>query len=199
MFSRRAVLKTGVLSAAIPIASRATGATFADKPELDFLIVDTRLRESKRFADALSVNGAAILQTDGDVTDLWYRHLHCQWSSGVHSVAGLTCHDTLFCLERLAWDYRMRLVYRADHLRGNDKKTRHAVHGYSGVGIAGQGLENAGEFWPEYAGLLVGQRARSTATPLVATHVGLRVLSSAVGSATSAYSWILAPIRSGKA
>lgn len=199
MLSRRAVLQAGVLSAALPIAGRAAAAGFANEVGFDFLVVDRRLRESGRFADALGANGVSVLPTDGDVTDIWYRHLHPQWTRGAGGVAGLTGHDALFCLERLAWDHRLRLVYRADHSGLGDRKAHHAVHGYPDANEASRGLERAGALWPEYAALLVGQQSSRKASPLAATHVGVRVLSSGVEAAMPVYSWILAPIHLGKA
>ncbi len=50
----------------------------------------------------------------GDVTDLWFNELSVRWKQGPAPIAGLTARNSLFCLERLAWDASMRVVSRSE-------------------------------------------------------------------------------------
>jgi hypothetical protein len=51
----------------------------------------------------------------GDITALWSGELRPRWLAGDGAIAGMTTARTLFCLEQLAKDHRMRVVTRADH------------------------------------------------------------------------------------
>ena len=51
----------------------------------------------------------------GDMTRFWYDDLYHRWRQAPVAIAGLTAHGALFCLERLAWEKRMRVVYRREH------------------------------------------------------------------------------------
>jgi hypothetical protein len=44
------------------------------------------------------------------------------------AIAGLTGYGALFCLERLAWDQRLRVVFRAEHAPSG----RRVAHGFAG-------------------------------------------------------------------
>ena len=46
---------------------------------------------------------------------VWYDDLCLRWRREPAAIAGLTAHGALFCLERLAWDQRLRVVYRGEH------------------------------------------------------------------------------------
>jgi hypothetical protein len=46
--------------------------------------------------------------------------LRAAWTKQPVAIAGLTAHGPLFCLERLAWDHGMRVVFRAEHPAGID-------------------------------------------------------------------------------
>ncbi len=51
----------------------------------------------------------------GDITGLWYGELYDRWRSAPFALAGMTDRMALFCLEQLARDARMRVVYRMAH------------------------------------------------------------------------------------
>lgn len=190
---RRTVLQAGALAAILPVTGKALAAGVGGGSVLAFVVVDERRAESFRFAKTLAPTESNLLRTSGDVTDIWYRELYPCWSKGKGGVAGLTGHDTLFCLERLAWDHRLRLAYRADHVVSASTTARHLVHGLTGEADAARKLLRSGEHWPEYAAQLVRRQTDRTVSPLAETHVGIRALSGAVGDAVPLYSWYLAP------
>jgi hypothetical protein len=79
------------------------------------VIVDSRIAESVRFGERMSELGATVYAIAGDITDVWYQDLYPRWKQEPVAIAGLTEHGPLFCLERLAWDHQMRVLFRAEH------------------------------------------------------------------------------------
>jgi hypothetical protein len=79
------------------------------------VIYDERFHDSLRFGDEAKALGVATHAIQGDITDLWFKDLDLRWRQDKATVAGLTTESALFCLEQLAWDRRMRVVYRAEH------------------------------------------------------------------------------------
>jgi hypothetical protein len=116
MTSRRELLKAGLAASALPLAARAhfTRAEQAAVP-LYNIVYDTRFAASVAFAERAAARGLGVLEMAGDVTRLWYDDLYHRWRQGPAAIAGLTAHGALFCLERLAWDQRLRVVYRGEH------------------------------------------------------------------------------------
>lgn len=78
-------------------------------------LFDERYAEALRFGEAARERGLSARGVRGDVTDLWYRELYPLWKAHPVPLAGLTAYAALFCLEQLAWDHRMRVVYHAAH------------------------------------------------------------------------------------
>lgn len=117
MVSRREILQGGIAVTSLPIVSHvAWGKTPADAPPLPLykVIYDERFGESRSFGDEARRLGAPVHAIRGDITSLWYDDLYVRWRNGAAAIAGLTAHGALFCLERLAWDAGMRVVFRAD-------------------------------------------------------------------------------------
>jgi hypothetical protein len=93
--------------------------------------VDQRFEESVEFGRELARLGAAAYSMRGDVTDVWYSRLYPLWKVGGATVAGLTASGVLFCLERLAWDHNLRVVYRGSHQPVAADRIQHAMLGRS--------------------------------------------------------------------
>jgi hypothetical protein len=79
------------------------------------VIYDARFVASRAFAEHAVRRGLPIHEIAGDVTAVWFNDLHPRWQQGAAPIAGLTAPGALFCLERLAWDHRMRCVFHAEH------------------------------------------------------------------------------------
>ena len=92
-------------------------------------VFDRRFPESVDFAKAASAYRIETRGIDGDVTDLWYSDLHPRWKKQAVPIAGLTTYGPLFCLERLAWDHGMRVVYQGTHQATSDGNMEHRVSG----------------------------------------------------------------------
>jgi hypothetical protein len=79
------------------------------------VLYDTRFAASVAFARRTADRGLAVHAITGDMTRFWYDDLYHRWQRGPAAIAGLTAHGALFCFERLAWEQRMRVVYRGEH------------------------------------------------------------------------------------
>jgi hypothetical protein len=122
MVSRREFVLGGIAVSALPvIASAASPAPLptAGLPELALsalykVIYDQRFPASVDYGRAASRRGHAVHAIRGDMTDLWYHDLHPRWKQDPVGIAGLTQHGPLFCLERLSWDFGMRVTFRQE-------------------------------------------------------------------------------------
>jgi hypothetical protein len=90
-------------------------------------LFDRRFSDSRLFSWAAQQRGIAIREISGDVTDVWYSELHPRWKEAAAPIAGVTTYGALFCLERLAWDHGMRVVYRGSHQRRSDRTIEHRL------------------------------------------------------------------------
>jgi hypothetical protein len=90
----------------------AVGASNNDHLKLHLAIFDHRFAAGRQFASSSEARGIAIRPIANDVTSLWYSELHPLWKQQPVAIAGLTTYGPLFCLERLAWDHGMRVLYR---------------------------------------------------------------------------------------
>src|SRR5688500_11585373 len=121
MTSRREVLQAGLAASAWPIAARADLSApqhAAATVPIYKVLYDTRFPASVEFARRAAVRGLAVHAMAGDMTRFWYDDLYHRWRREPAAIAGLTAGGALFCLERLAWDQRMRVVYRGRHAAG---------------------------------------------------------------------------------
>lgn len=138
MTSRREFLQIGIAASALPLATQAARAAglpplAADEQahavRLYKVVYDTRIPASVAFARRAEASGVATYPIEGDMTRFWYEDLYHRWRSGPAAIAGLTAHGALFCLERLAWDQGLRVVFRGEHTPGDGGIIRHALSG----------------------------------------------------------------------
>jgi hypothetical protein len=127
MVSRREILQGGIAVTSLPLVaglSFATPATAAaralDHAELSKIalyrvLFDNRFAPARSFGRAAAWRGESVQGFDGDITNIWFHDLHPRWQKGAVAIGGFTTHGALFCLEQLAWDVRMRVVYRTEH------------------------------------------------------------------------------------
>jgi hypothetical protein len=93
------------------------------------VIFDQRFPASRDFADEAQTLGLPVHGIEGDITDVWFHDLSLRWKQEPVAIAGLTAHGPLFCLERLAWDHRMRVVFRGRHSVSPDGSLEHELWG----------------------------------------------------------------------
>lgn len=132
MTSRREFLKVGLVASALPVSAHADligdEAPLAAVP-LYKVLYDTRFPASVAFARRAAARGLVVQAMSGDMTGFWYDDLYHRWQHGPAAIAGLTAHGALFCLERLAWEQRMRVVFRGEHLAAADGCVAHRFEG----------------------------------------------------------------------
>jgi hypothetical protein len=108
---------------------------------LHAVVLDERFAEAARFGASARLHGMATRAVHGDVTDFWYGELYPLWKQRAVPIAGLTAYAALFCLEQLAWDHRMRVIYRGAHTRRADGRVDHVLAGPRPVvGSIGPGI-----------------------------------------------------------
>jgi hypothetical protein len=120
MVNRRSVLKIGATTVAgalvkIPVFGR--NRSPARMPiAFQRAVFDQRFAECRDFAAELRSAGVFTSAIRGDVAKLWYDDLRAYLRENRLPVAGLTDRAALFCLEELARDVGMRVIFRADHI-----------------------------------------------------------------------------------
>jgi len=125
MTNRRRFLELGIGAAAWPGLAPAwewSSAPAAPAEKLTRLpiykaIYETTHAAALGFAAHMQLRGVAIHGIDADITSLWFNDLALRWRERPVAIAGLTEPGALFCLERLAWEHRMRVAFRATHTR----------------------------------------------------------------------------------
>jgi hypothetical protein len=188
----------GALGAWAPQASAAPGPRARPLP-LHAAVCDGRFAAAERFANVARGQQLPIRALRGDVTDLWYHELHPLWSERPAPIAGLTAYAALFCLEELARDHRMRVIYRALHRPLSTGEVEHlvALPGEVSMGVAPHWSAD----WPaEVAAMIARVEHRSGWAGLAPAPraMELRCVTPAAPRTTSSpeitlYSWVIAP------
>jgi hypothetical protein len=115
MPNRRQFLQAGISALLLPPLSRRSLAPRVPK-SFDQVVFDQRYLKARNFAEKARQAGLECAAIEGDVTALYFHNLALRWSRGPSTIAGLSTIASLFCLDLLARDRGMRLVYCADVL-----------------------------------------------------------------------------------
>ena len=118
--SRRHFMQTGIAGSLAGLLGSPVRASMSRGAPLHAVMFDERFIEAVRFGNAARARGLPTRTVRGDVTDLWYGELQPLWKERTAPIAGLTAYGALFCLEQLAWDHRMRVVYHGTHAAEHD-------------------------------------------------------------------------------
>jgi hypothetical protein len=187
----------GSLASAAYSLPRERAATRDRLLKLHAVVVDQRFDESVEFGRSLALHGADTYGMKGDVTDVWYSHLYPLWKAGGVAVAGLTGSGVLFCLERLAWDHRLRVVYRGSHQRLADGRVHHAALGSADWSVLRRDTVNRSSSWPN----AVAAAVAGSGSPCAAVSTDRTLLPVCTtgtegqgrGSDVTLFSWVIAP------
>jgi hypothetical protein len=117
-------------------------------------VFDERFAECRAFAAELTGGGVPTAAIRGDVARLWYGDLRAHLRESRLPLAGLTDRATLFCLEELARDVGMRVIFRADHIIDRNGHARHAAIGPASLVAVTRNLPPEAGFGRAMAGLL---------------------------------------------
>jgi hypothetical protein len=129
MVNRRSVLKIGAATVAGALAKMAVSGRNLSPARAHIAfhraVFDERFAECRDFAAELHGAGVLTSAIRGDVAKLWYDDLRVHLRENSLPVAGSTDRAALFCLEELARDVGMRVIFRADHVIDQEG---HALH-----------------------------------------------------------------------
>lgn len=186
---RRTLAKAGAAGVALAAGSPA----FADARSLALYkaIYDSGHAEGRAFAAQMARHGVAATAITGDITALWYDDLYHRWKDGPAPIAGLTDPRALFCLETLAHDIRMRVVFRSEYRPGPAGTMEHRAQGPRPL------VETAAMLGPDGWGAgmarlvstcaIAPARAPGTATA--------RACEAPSPAAEALVAWVIAPVR----
>jgi hypothetical protein len=196
MSNRREILQMGMAAMVVPLgaAARPVPSTAAGPGEpiaLYKAVYDTRFAASRAFGEQMTARGIATSAMAGDITALWYDLLHPQWQKGAAPIAGLTARGPLFCLERLAWDYGMRVVFRAEHSSSSAGVVRHEIEGAGIVLEAVRREATNGDWVSVMSDVIVRYPHAGPLNPSVHVDTGRPALQ--LSEEETLYSWVIAP------
>jgi len=200
MASRREFLQMGVAALTLPIAaggslpSSISLSNGESSIPLYKMVFDERFAASRAFAKEAERLGVPIHGIKGDMTDLWYHDLYARWKEGPVAIAGMTAHGAIFCLERLAWDQRMRVVFRADHRVLPDGSIEHALSGPASM-LRRAGRLSSERNWAEEIASIVTRCPPSRPQPSLANVIGPTVKHA--DDPDHLISWLIAPVHRG--
>jgi hypothetical protein len=195
MTSRREFLKVGLTaSALLPVGARASFdglETRAPIHSLYKVLCDTRFAASVAFARRAAARGVAVHAMTGDMTPFWYDDLYHRWRQGPVAIGGLTAHGALFCLERLAWEHRMRVIYCGEHAAAGGGAWAHRFEGPAPLASAAAGATFDDDWASALADIVVAcPRGREEAGIARSSTVGV----DAAAPPEPLFSWVIARV-----
>jgi hypothetical protein len=149
MTNRREFLQAAAISA-LPTVAAATPIIGAQGRSLHSIVVDQRRAEGRTFGARLAAAGLTVHAIpEGDVTQVWLRHIDPAWRQQPVAVAGLTQLPVLFCLEQMALGSGLRVVFHAEHIVHPGGETEHSLlRGAEAGDLSARDLTRAGPLWP---------------------------------------------------
>jgi len=198
MYNRRTFLQVSAAASSVPligIAAKAWPALAADpspgRVSLYKLVYTEDHPAALAFGRAAGAAGLPAQAIGRDVTALWYQDLYHRWRQGPAAIAGMTPARVAFCLQTLAQDFGMRMVFRAQHTPLRTGGLEHRLTGPRSV-LARAGLLDTGEGWSTGAAALV----RDCPAELSSQGTGALTSDCASGFAfrEPLVSWVLAPV-----
>ena len=176
MASRREFLQVGLAATAMGSVTQVQGLPGGQLPDQSLplykVVYDLRYHDSiafaKRMASQLQGSGESLLYgMRGDITPFWYQELDAVWRAQPVALAGMTAHGPLFCLERLAWELGMRVIWRSEHRHVEDRLMQHTLYGPEALVSrastgAGSLVRNASPWCEQVADLLLDCRTGNT-------------------------------------
>jgi hypothetical protein len=115
MPNRREFLQAGIAASLLPLLSSKPWSAAAPR-DFDMVVFDQRFPKARDFALQAREAGLDCVAIEGDITHLYFHELSLRWNRGPTTITGLSTKASLFCLEMLARDRGMRLLYLADVL-----------------------------------------------------------------------------------
>ena len=156
MTGRRELLKlTAAATLALPLSSWGTlrsmtsiSAGHSWLEPLPKIVYDGRFSAGRKFAREAIRLSARVHEINGDITELWFHDFYSRWKQAAVAVAGQTAPGAIFCFEGLAWDHRMRVVFRIEHRCPRDGQIEHMVAVPAAMAPLVGELRTNGPEWP---------------------------------------------------
>jgi hypothetical protein len=187
------VLPLDATATATARAAPSADAGWGEPVALYKAIYDTRFAASRAFGERMAARGVdTAATTTGDITGLWFDTLYPQWQKGAAAIAGLTARGPLFCLEQLAGDHGMRVVFRAQHSSSSAGAVRHEIEGAGIVVDAARRVATDSD-WVSVVSDVIGRYPR-TAAPNASVQVQTARPALQVPEDEVLYSWVIAPV-----
>jgi hypothetical protein len=189
MTNRREILQAALATAVVLPSLKAVAGAPARMP-LYKVLYDPRTRAGLTFAAAVKRMGAPLHATRGDVTGVWFDELQPEWSRRRTAVAGLTDFHSLFVLDMMARDARMRAVFIATHRWCDGDRFEHRLFGPRDL-IRHASLATAGYDWARTTGGIV--TSLPDAVSVAAQHSSIAEARNIELTSRDLVSWVIAP------
>jgi hypothetical protein len=161
MYNRRSFIQASAAASTASVLAASlgawpAGALAAASGRIDFykVVFDREHPAALAFGQAAGNSGLAVQAIGRDVTALWYDDLYHRWRQGPTAIAGMTPVRVAYCLQVLAQDVGMRLVFRAEHMPAADGRLAHRLSGPRSVLRRARVLERSAD-WPSGVAQLV--------------------------------------------
>jgi hypothetical protein len=130
MIGRREFLASGFAASLFvhPSTAAVARGVAARSPSAQQFVADHRFPEARSASRAAALHGVALRPVPDDITGL-YQWLDVSMRADPFPIAGITTGNTLFVIERVAWERGLRTVYRGRHWRVADGQFRHQLLG----------------------------------------------------------------------
>lgn len=152
---------------------------------------DQTFEQGSAFGAEVARRGVSVQGIDIDIGSVWMNDIEPRCKQGPVAIAGMTGGAPLFCLELLARDYAMYLIYRAEHFVTEDGFPYHCITGTKALMEWENTLAKAGMEWPAVAAKLVTSCPADLYSP---GNIELLDLSANKNNTQqSLFSWVIAP------
>jgi hypothetical protein len=156
MINRREFLQATAI-VGLPAMAGATGivesptAGIAFRGNFHSVLIDERHAAAHSVGTLLARAGAPVLSVpEGDITPIWLSRIGPAWQDQPVAIAGLTARPALFCLEQLAFNRGLRVVFHGEHIVHAEGRVEHSLmRGAEGANLSVRELSRAGAQWPE--------------------------------------------------
>jgi hypothetical protein len=155
------------------------------------VLFDNTSAEGAAFGAEAAARGAATRAVGIDLGSLWMHEIEPQWKNRPTAIAGMTSGPHLFCLELLARDYGMGLVYRVRHEISASDDCRHLVTGPAALSSWTDQLAASRRDWTSLAASLA---MNCPSAIRAARDLDLVDLASCSAHERTLFSWVIAPI-----
>jgi hypothetical protein len=189
-----AALPAGALAALPPGARAALAADAPDRrpASLFNVVFDQTNADAVGYGAEAANRGAAVQPVGSDIGSAWINVIEPGLQARPSVIAGLTYGAPLFCLELLARDYGLRVVYRVEHLYARGEQVGHVITGGRMAADWSARLAGAGDRWHAVAAEMMTAHADD---PQPDAGIALLDLAASPnGESQSLFSWMLAPV-----